>query len=181
MEEKEITGNEQNAVAVTDSENIVSAETPKAVSKKKSKKPIIIISSIIVVVLVALTVFFCTRGTREIVGVWESDVFTLRSSGKVAQNILVITDSGKGAEITIYLESGKIKEVDTGRFDIKAFSCDFYDDDDKHSYYHGSGDKWTDYYDGCTGFKYNPITNQITSGDRTYNKTDKYQELLDIV
>lgn len=177
MEEKESMNLEQNAVVTPEVEKDVNSEISKETGKNKRLK--IIISSVIVVVLVALTVFFCTRGSRDIVGVWESDVFIIK--GVKVQEILVINDSGEGAAITIDLNTGSAYDIDTGRFDIKAFSCNFYDDSDKRKSPVGSGTKWTDYYEGDTVFNYNPITNHITSGERVYSKTDKYQSLLNLV
>lgn len=174
-------GKKLQSESIIATDNVSSEELPLSIATAKKSKKKIILFSIIGAIFIILAVFFFTRGSRDIVGVWESDVFTISGKGITAQEILVINDSGKGADITIDLKTGNAYDINTGRFDIKAFSCNFYNDSDKKSSPVGSGTKWTDYYGGDTVYNYNPITNHISSGKRVFSKTDKYQKLLDLV
>ena len=146
----------------------------------KSKK-FWIVFSVVIIIIAGLSIFFCTRGTREIPGIWVSDTYIDRTNGKQGQIVLVISDSGKGEEIIF--KEGAIEKATKGKYDIKAFSADFYADEDYRSYnpYSSSNNNnWTSHYSVSTGYHYNPITNQITSGQRTYSKTDanRYLYLL---
>lgn len=129
------------------------------------KKRIIIILTC-VVVLGTAALFFCTRGYREIPGVWESDVFTFRDSNRQGQNILVITESGYGCSMTILLSEESIYKSKIGYFDISAFSANFQEKG----------------IDGIeTSYHYNPLTNHIKSGERIYKKSNEYGELYDLI
>lgn len=130
---------------------------------EKNKLLIAIIS--VVIIVAALAGFFCTRGKRDIPGIWESDIFTNRSTGKQGQNILIITSSGRGCSISIDPSSASVNNVKFGTFKIESFRAVFQED--------GTTGIFTDY-------DYNPITNHLSCGDRTYSKTDKYQELYDM-
>lgn len=120
----------------------------------KNKKVLLIIpvAAVVMIGLIIGAIFLLTRGKNEIYAKWVSDVYHHSKYDCDVKNTLVILPDGSTVVTVVRAEANIVLDTKYGYSEVSNFKVKF----------------TTPSEDGTTIYHYNPITNRIKSGIRTY-------------